>query len=148
MVLGEKNLAGLEVTQDGTTYDKNEDPAMTNEFATAAYRFVHSMIQGIIQRFRTDNQKLFDQYHLHDEFFEIRRYNSTLAGQLGMDQIIMGLVTQPAQTFDKEVICDTYISIKIHSFIFKYKSSYKIIANEILQNILNQSFFINSQSHD
>ena len=121
---------------------------MTTEFATAAYRFGHSMIQGLIQRFRTDNQEFLDQYHLHDEFFEISRYNSAKAGQLGMEQIIMGLVTQPAQTFDKEVICDPYISIKIHSFIFKYKSSCKTIANEILQNILNQSFFINSQSHD
>ena len=108
MVLGEKNLAGLEVTQDGTTYDKNEDPAMTNEFATAAYRFGHSMIQGLIQRFKTDNTGLFDDYLLHENYFNskpvIEVNNVTVNNeQLGMEQILMGLVTQPAQICDKEV---------------------------------------------
>ena len=103
MVLGEKNLAGLEVTQDGTTYDKNEDPSMTNEFATAAYRFGHSMIQGLIQRFKTDNTGLFDDYLLHDNYFNSTPVTENNTGQLGMEQILMGLVTQPAQICDKEV---------------------------------------------
>ena len=57
------------MTQDGTNYDKDAEPAMTTEFATAAYRFGHSMIQGLVERFKTDNTGLFDTYLLHDVFF-------------------------------------------------------------------------------
>ena len=46
VVLGKDNLNGLEVFVAGTTYDKDIDPSMANEFAAAAYRFGHSMIQG------------------------------------------------------------------------------------------------------
>ena len=45
-VLGTNNLNGLDLDDDGSTYDDERHPAMTNEFATAAYRFGHSMIQG------------------------------------------------------------------------------------------------------
>jgi peroxidase len=36
------------ITAYGTTYQPNMDPSVTNEFATAAFRFGHSMIQGTI----------------------------------------------------------------------------------------------------
>ena len=110
VVLGEKNLAGLEVTEDGTTYNKDVDPTMTNEFATAAYRFGHSMIQGLIQRFKTDNTGLYDEYHLHDNYFNSKPVTEVNNKQLGMEQILMGLVTQPAQTCDKEVYHELFIA--------------------------------------
>ena len=105
VVLGEKNLDGLELTKDGSNYDENVDPTLSTEFATAAYRFGHSMIQGLVERFNTDNSGLFDTYLLHDVFFvsDNLKIIST-SGQLGMEQIIMGLITQPAQSMDKEVI--------------------------------------------
>ena len=104
VVLGPNNLVGLELTQDGSTYNKNEEPAMTNEFATAAYRFGHSMIQGLIERYKTDNTGLFDSYRLHDNFGQTTPVIEENDGQLGMEQILMGLVTQAAQTCDKEVL--------------------------------------------
>ena len=105
VVLGEKNLDGLELTKDGSNYDENVDPTMSTEFATAAYRFGHSMIQGLIERFNTDNSGLFDSYLLHEVFFTSDRLKSVSDdGQLGFEQILMGLVTQAAQTMDKEVI--------------------------------------------
>ena len=105
VVLGEKNLDGLELTKDGSNYDIEEEPTMSTEFATAAYRFGHSMIQGLIERFNTDNSGLFDSYLLHEVFFTSDRLKSVSDdGQLGFEQILMGLVTQAAQTMDKEVI--------------------------------------------
>ena len=74
---------------------------MAHEFTTAAYRFGHSMIQGIIQMFSTDNTGKVDEYPLSENFFSTEKYHYN-AGQ-GMEQILMGLVTQPAQAFDKEV---------------------------------------------
>ena len=105
VVLGSQNIDGLELDRDGSDYDSSVDPTMTTEFATAAYRFGHSMIQGLVERFKTDNTGLFDTYLLHEVFFSSDRVtNVSSNGQLGMEQILMGLVTQAAQTFDKEVL--------------------------------------------
>ena len=100
VVLGEKNMDGLTLEEDGSNYDDDAKPDMTNEFATAAYRFGHSMIQGIIQMFKTDNTGLAEQYQLHENFFNTENYYQN-DGE-GMEQILMGLVTQPALAFDRE----------------------------------------------
>merc|ERR1712223_574591 len=100
VVLGSNNLAGLELSRDGTTYDASVDATMTTEFATAAYRFGHSMIQGLVERFNIDNSGIHDSYFLHDVFFDSSNLKTDNA--LGFEQILMGLVTQAAQTCDKE----------------------------------------------
>ena len=105
VVLGTQNIEGLELDRDGSDYDSSVDPTMTTEFATAAYRFGHSMIQGLVERFNIDNSGLFDTYFLHDVFFTSENLKSD--NGLGFEQILMGLVTQPAQTMDKEVIYRT-----------------------------------------
>ena len=100
-VIGEQNMGSLRLERDGSSYKDNVNPAMTNEFATAAYRFGHSMIQGFIKMFATDNSGQVDEYPLSENFFNTERYHAN-NGE-GMEQILMGLVTQAAQTFDKEV---------------------------------------------
>ena len=56
-----------------TDYHEDVNPAMTNEFATASYRFGHSMIQGFIQMFATDNSGKVDEYPLSENFFSTER---------------------------------------------------------------------------
>ena len=97
-VLGAQNFEGLELNaQTGSVYNSSINPSMTNEFATAADRFGHSMIQGLIKMFNTDNSGLYGNYSLGENFFNVPRYRDR------MEQILMGLVTQPASNFDKEV---------------------------------------------
>ena len=78
---------------------------MTNEFATAAYRFGHSMIPALLQRFNTDNSGLYDEYLLHNVF----RNSSFLKSDsgLGFEQILMGLVVQASEECDKEFTTET-----------------------------------------
>ena len=63
-----------ELNADGSSYKSSTDPSMTNEFATAAYRFGHSMIQGIIKMFALDNSGQTDEYPLSENYFNLERY--------------------------------------------------------------------------
>ena len=88
---------------------------MAHEFTTAAYRFGHSMIQGIIRLYATDNSGFTGlEYALHTQNFDttyIRRNN----GQ-GLENILMGLINEPAQTFDK------FVTDEMTDFLFFYKN--------------------------
>ena len=86
--------------KEDSDYDENVDPSIFNSFATAAYRFGHSMIQGIIQMY-TEAGVYQEEYHLSENYFNLERYHSD--NGLGMERILMGLVTQPAQTNDQFV---------------------------------------------
>ena len=99
-VLGEKNLGKNKLSRS-SDYVDNENPGMTNEFATASYRFGHSMIQGLIKTFFTDNSGQEGEYFLSEHYFNIDTYLQY------MDNIIMGLITQPAQAPDKEITSET-----------------------------------------
>ena len=96
VVLGEDNL-GENKLKISSEYIETTDPSMTNEFATASYRFGHSMIQGLIKLFSLDNSGQIGEYFLSENFFNVDTYLSF------MEQIMMGLITQPAQEMDKEI---------------------------------------------
>ena len=89
----------VELKED-SRYDDDIDPSIFNSFATAAYRFGHSMIQGIIQMY-TEAGVFQEEYPLNENFFNLEKYHADSG--LGMEKILMGLVTQAAQTNDRFV---------------------------------------------
>ena len=109
-IIGNQNLEGLTLSNEGSSYDPMTNPSITNEFSTASYRFGHSMIQGIIELFATDNSGKLEQFVLHDEFRDTSRLG--VFGGKGMEKILMGLINQPSQTFDKDV------TIEVTNFLF------------------------------
>eukprot|EP00091_Calanus_sinicus_P013284 TRINITY_DN2951_c0_g1_i6.p1 TRINITY_DN2951_c0_g1~~TRINITY_DN2951_c0_g1_i6.p1 ORF type:complete len:373 (-),score=111.68 TRINITY_DN2951_c0_g1_i6:143-1261(-) len=109
VVLGEKSMKeyNLELPANFgsfSSYNENTDPSITNSFATAAYRFGHSMIQGLIQMMSTTTFETTDEYLLRDHYFNLNNY--LLNGGEGMEQILVGLINQPAQDMDKFVTED------------------------------------------
>ena len=98
-------------TSDYSSYRGDTDPSIANSFATAAYRcmsseantsscrFGHSMIQGLISMMSTKSTAVLDQFELRNNYFNMTNY---LAGRgEGMEQILQGLVNQPAQRMDR-----------------------------------------------
>ena len=63
------------------------------------------MIQGIIELFATDNSGKLDEFVLHTQFDNASRLGNF--GGKGIEKLLMGLINQPSQSFDKDVGCHT-----------------------------------------
>ncbi|CAG0893147.1 unnamed protein product [Darwinula stevensoni] len=75
-------------------YDPSINPSVTNAFAAAAFRFGHTLIQGLVQLFGGGVQT--ERRELRDFF----NNPGLLYGQNGLDRFINALVTQSVQGFD------------------------------------------------
>ncbi len=112
---------GLTTPATGTKYDPSINPSVENGFATAAFRFGHSMIQGLIKVFMAATGAHVKDYKIRDHFFDPENYEagirrniglsqaeivSLMMDFLGMENILLGLTIQPAQKFDQHVTED------------------------------------------
>ncbi|ODM94915.1 Chorion peroxidase [Orchesella cincta] len=97
LILGPNYMRTFELqpTQKGYTqlYNPSIDPSVTNAFASAAFRFGHSMIQGVVKMFNpfgASRNKPFSQTQFQP--FEV--YDSC-------DDLVRGLANQESQRMDR-----------------------------------------------
>uniref|UniRef100_A0A4Y0BLU1 Peroxidasin n=1 Tax=Anopheles funestus TaxID=62324 RepID=A0A4Y0BLU1_ANOFN len=91
LVIGERGMAQL---GEYRGYDSNVNPTVFNEFATAAFRFGHSLINPMLHRLNESYQPI-PQGHLplHKAFFAPWR----LMYEGGVDPLLRGLYSVPAK---------------------------------------------------
>ncbi|KAK4008470.1 hypothetical protein OUZ56_013610 [Daphnia magna] len=89
-------------------YYKNLNPGVLNEFASAAFRFGHTLIQG--------KQDLFNRQRRKEKHILLRQHFSKVQEVYkpgNLDQFLTGLATQPGQDFDN------YFSKEITHHLFE-----------------------------
>lgn len=84
-----------------STYNPNVDATIFNSFSTAAYRFGHTLVSGIVALTRVDSTRNFSSYNIANEYFQDRQVTQN-NGQ-GYDWILRGLTTTSCQRFDRFV---------------------------------------------
>jgi len=91
------------IVAEETKYDSNVDSSIFNAFATAAFRFGHSMINGMFKLVSQRNSRTSDET---DDVYWLWRLREVFDGQsvrgerLPLENMIEGLITQEPQTFD------------------------------------------------
>ncbi len=102
LLLGDRGLDAY----DG--YDPNVDAGIANEFATAAFRFGHTMLSPKLRRFdRKGRRVAAGHLPLRDAFFDPSHISEE-----GIDSVLRGLAFHRAQEIDPRVVDD------VRNFLF------------------------------
>ncbi len=102
-------LIGADAIPDYTGYHADVDPQVANIFATAAYRFGHSMLSPELSRLtETGDESGYGNLALRDAFFRPDK----IATEGGVDEILRGLGVNVAQAVDTHVVDD------VRNFLF------------------------------
>jgi len=97
-----------------TGYSATVNPSISNEFATAAYRFGHSMLDSTIGRANNDGSTIPEgNLTLRESFFNTTVFNSTLPNHEGdIDPLLKAASTGIGQEVDVKIVDD------VRNFLF------------------------------
>lgn len=91
-------------------YDASVDPGISNSFATAAFRFGHTLINPVLRRLNARLESISEgDLNLRDAFFSPWR----LVQEGGIDPILRGLAYTPAKVKVSNEVRDNFA----HNFL-------------------------------
>lgn len=93
------SLLGKGAIDKYTGYDSTVNPGISNEFATAAFRFGHSLLGDDVEFLDNNGLETRDAVTLSQAFF-----NPALAEETGIDPILKYLASDPSSEVDTEVV--------------------------------------------
>ncbi|XP_078600462.1 thyroid peroxidase-like [Branchiostoma floridae x Branchiostoma japonicum] len=96
---------GLVLRRNGcySGYDETVDPTISNVFATAAYRFGHSLVKSQFERSTSSyNHLAHSPVQLTHSFFNPQHVYNTVQG--GLDSIVRGLASTPHEKLDRFIV--------------------------------------------
>ncbi|XP_035230877.1 uncharacterized protein LOC118202791, partial [Stegodyphus dumicola] len=100
-VLGKKLMKELELTSKAYDYDPFCDATIFNEFASAAYRFGHTLLKPMLRRltagYKTASGK--EPIRLRKAFFN----PDTLYEKNAIDEVLRGLLSSSVEVFDHSI---------------------------------------------
>ena len=92
---------GVPANYSTTSYSSDNDPGVSNEVATAALRFLHSLKQGKLSMTDNDRQ-INNSLRLSDYFYKPRYIEASDI----FDGLVRGLATQISQKMDLNLVSD------------------------------------------
>ena len=93
------------------SYDAKADPGVRNSFATAAFRYGHTMLQGVLDLFDVATERKSGEFELRDSFFDTAEYQRN--GGDGFNEILLGLTLQSGQGRDR------FVETALTAFLFE-----------------------------
>lgn len=93
------SLLGKGAIDSYTGYDASVNPGISNEFATAAFRFGHSLLGDDIEFLDNNGLEVHERVALSEAFF-----NPDLISETGIDSILKYLTSDPSSEVDTQVV--------------------------------------------